>query len=95
MGRLQWLGDTTAMRSVLALWESGEDVRGWARLWAQVYGYIAGRLDASSVLAGATLVLRYEDLCSNTQATLSHVMMHVELESDAEWILNRSGKENS
>jgi len=69
-------GDVGRTAEIQRLWESGEEVRGWARYWSQVYGYVAERLDANERLSRAALVVRYEDLCGSPQAEVRRVLDH-------------------
>jgi Sulfotransferase family len=72
-------GDPAAVEQVLACWQGGAEVEGWARYWSHIYGYVADRLEASPQLRDATLVVRYEDLCRERQATLRGVLEHCRL----------------
>ena len=69
-------GDDVGTAEILRLWREGEEVRGWARYWSQVYGYVAERLQASETLRRAALVVRYEDLCDSPEATVRRVLTH-------------------
>lgn len=73
------LGDAAIVKQVIAYWESGEEVRGWARYWSYVYGWLHERLNADSELAAATQVVRYEDLCGEPSSTLADVLRHCDL----------------
>lgn len=48
-------------------WRAGDDYRGYARQWTQVYAHV-DRLRRDPALAGRLLVLRYEDACERPQA---------------------------
>jgi Sulfotransferase family len=72
-------GDPATIEAVLACWQRGDEVEGWARYWSHVYGHVADRLEASPELRDAALVVRYEDLCRAPQATLQAVLDHVGL----------------
>jgi len=77
-------GDIRRVEEVSALWQSGEEVRGWARYWAHVYGYVAGRLAAHETLREATLTVRYEDLCHSALETARSILAHCRLHEDKE-----------
>ncbi len=72
-------GDAESAKSIDALWSSGQEVRGWARLWANVYGSLHRQLTSDTVLRQATLVVRYEDLCRAPGEMLARVFAHAEL----------------
>jgi hypothetical protein len=75
-------GDPAAVEAVLACWRAGAEVEGWARYWSHIYGHVADRLEASAPLRGATLVVTFEGLCREPQATLSGVLEHCGLAAD-------------
>lgn len=67
---------------VLALWERGEELRGWARYWSQVYGYVADALAADPDLRSACCVVRFEDLCADSERTIRNLLTHCRLPAD-------------
>ena len=72
-------GDDEVVRSVAELWKAGEEVRGWARYWAHLYGHVAERLGADTALREASMVVRHEDLCADTEARIRRLMQHCQL----------------
>ncbi len=80
--RVIQLGDGDAAAGVEQLWTDGEEARGWARYWSQVYGFLAERLAASPALRRAVLVVRFEDLCASAQETVRQVADHCLLPSN-------------
>jgi hypothetical protein len=77
------VGDTARVQVIEALWAEGEEARGWARYWAMLYGFVLDQLAADPALAAAVLVVRYEDLCADAEATLGRVLAHAGLEVPA------------
>jgi len=69
--------------SVVELWERGEEVRGWARVWAQIHALLADQIAADAGLAGAVKVVRYEDFCARPAEVLAAVFAHARLEPPA------------
>ncbi len=80
--RLINLGDGQAVADVERLWNDGEEARGWARYWSQVYGFLAERLAANAALRRAALVVRFEDLCGHAEETVRRVSEHCQLPGD-------------
>ncbi len=72
-----------AMPAILTAWEKGAEVEGWARYWASLYGYLAGRLAQNPKLAEAVLVVRFEELCTKPSEILSRVCDHCRLPGSA------------
>jgi hypothetical protein len=87
-------GDSEKVREIQALWEAGEDVRGWARYWAMVYGYVADRLDHDPVLSEAAMVLRYEDLCDRPTEIMEAMLAHCGMSVADEIITRFAGRLN-
>jgi hypothetical protein len=77
------VGDPARVQAIEALWAEGEEARGWARYWAMLYGFVLDQLAADPALAGAVLVVRYEDLCADAEAALGRVLAHAGLEVPA------------
>ena len=73
------MGNDGETARITALWQSGQEVEGWARYWAAVYRQVADTLDADRALGQAALVVRYEDLCGDADHTLAGVFRHAEL----------------
>lgn len=77
-------GDDQAVKSIVRLWERGEEIRGWARYWTLVHEYIADTLDRNPDLKSASLVVPFEELCAHPLETLRKVSSHCRLPIDAE-----------
>ena len=72
-------GDGARTAEIVRLWRDGDELRGWARYWSQVYGYVAERLQANERLREAALVVRYEDLCDSSETLVRKVLTHCRL----------------
>jgi hypothetical protein len=70
------LGDSTRIREIEELWQSGCQVRGWARYWALVHDYLYQQMESNSELRNAIHVIRYEDLCDDPLSSLSKLFDH-------------------
>lgn len=76
-------GDTAATRAVLDCWAAGDEVRGWAKYWALVYGAVQAQLAADAALASRCQVVRFEDLCDHPAETVTGLVRHLGLPDDA------------
>lgn len=74
------------MRDIEHLWAKGEDVRGWARYWSRLNGFVLEQMKATDNLGGAVRLLRYEDLCANPLRELTALFAHAELPADQDWL---------
>ncbi|MCA9081162.1 MAG: sulfotransferase [Planctomycetaceae bacterium] len=79
------VGNTDLIREVEQLWKSGEAVRGWARYWSHLYGWMADQLDSDPLLRHAAQIIRYEDLCAAPAAVLNRMRTHCQLGDDAKF----------
>lgn len=73
------VGDTAAAQEIERLWAAGEEVRGWARYWAMLYGFVLDQQARDAALGAAVHLVRYEDLCDRPEATLAAAFAHAEL----------------
>ena len=69
-------GDDTGAERVRSLWDAGREIEGWATYWALVYRHVRVTLDGSPALRDATMVVRYEELCAEPEATVARVLAH-------------------
>jgi hypothetical protein len=83
-------GDSAAVAGIMAAWERGDEVEGWSRHWAHVYGHLADRLRANGDLAAAALVVRFEDMCQAPRETIREVLAHCQLQAEDSWIEARA-----
>ena len=65
-----------------ALWSAGHDLEGYARLWAQTYGFVLDQLAEQPTLAEAARIVRYEDFCAQPETELEAIAAHVGLDFD-------------
>ena len=73
------VGNRDLAASINDLWARGEDARGYARLWASLYGFVLDQVEADPALRRSTLLVRYEDLCAEPEQYLSAATQHAEL----------------
>ena len=67
------------VRQVQSLWAKGEEVRGWARYWAGLYGWFFDQLQNNLRLNSAVQLVRYEDMCAEPSELLGRIQTHCEL----------------
>jgi len=65
--------DPDRLGEIAAAWRAGEDWRGYARQWAQVYAHVH-RLRDDPALAGRILVVRFEDACADPQTLAGELL---------------------
>ena len=70
-------GDGAAIHAIEASWRAGADVRGWAAYWALIYRHVLDVVAADPALAGRCLIVRYEDLCERSTATVAAICRHI------------------
>ncbi len=78
--RLINVGDSSTVNLIYELWDAGQTVRGWAKYWAMVYGWLHRLLQQEPELAAATHVVRYDQLCELPEQQLANLLKFVELD---------------
>ncbi len=73
------VGDDDGVAAIQNCWRTGDEVRGWAKYWAKLYGHIWEMLTTDCQLAERCLVVRYEDLCDLAIETMTTVCKHLDL----------------
>jgi hypothetical protein len=73
-------GDAAAAAEIQELWRAGREAQGLARYWAGLHGFLLEQLEGNPALRSATLILRFEDLCSAPEETLGRLLAHCRLE---------------
>lgn len=74
------------MDDIKDLWAKGEEVRGWARYWSRLNGFVLNQMQATGNLGGAVRLLRYEDLCANPLTELTALFGHAGLPAEPGWL---------
>jgi Sulfotransferase family len=72
-------GNDAATRRILTAWAEGDDVKGYAIVWAATYDHISNLLEDDAALARRVVVVRYGDLCTDPAGTLRRLHRHCEL----------------
>jgi hypothetical protein len=73
-------GDLETVQRIQELWQAGREVEGSALYWASVYGYVADLIERNPAVADRTLLVHYDDLCAEPDATLERLYRHCGLE---------------
>jgi Sulfotransferase family len=84
------VGDAASLARITDAWARGDDVEGWARYWAYIYGHLGDRLAANPALSEASLVVRFEELCRSPYEVLERTLAHCRLEAPPTWLEQRS-----
>jgi hypothetical protein len=74
------VGRPDELREIRRLFDEGRWAQSRARYWAYVYGFVAAQLDADPALARQVCIVRYEDLCSDSLATIDRIVAQTELD---------------
>jgi hypothetical protein len=84
------VGDAARLAGITDAWARGDEVEGWARYWAYIYGHLADRLAANPALKAASLVVRFEELCRSPYEMLSGTLAHCRLDAAPAWLDQKS-----
>ncbi len=74
------VGSPQTLREIRRLFDAGRWAESRARYWAYVYGFVAKQLDDDPELARSVCIVRYEDLCSDSLATIDRIIAHAGLD---------------
>lgn len=75
------LDNTDTVQKIRDLWRNKRTyVTGWAIYWASVYSHVHQTLESNQKLAKAALVVRYETMCEEPDATIDQIVEHTELD---------------
>ena len=73
-------------KDIVGLWQRGEELRGWARYWARIHGFVVRQMQLTQNFDGQGMILRYEDFCADPDASLHRIMNHAGLEASDTFI---------
>ncbi len=74
------VNNTEEIEQIRELWKKEETcVKGWAIYWSSIYEAVLEFLQKNKELEKAVLMVRYEDLCENSNETLDNIINHLEL----------------
>ncbi|HYL27904.1 MAG TPA: sulfotransferase [Candidatus Nitrosotalea sp.] len=75
------VGDPQELHEIRRLFDEGHWAESRGRYWAYVYGFIVKQIESDPELARRVLIVRYEDLCSDSLATIDRILAHTELDA--------------
>jgi hypothetical protein len=75
------VGRPEVLREIRRLFDENRWAVSRAKYWAYVYGFVADQLARDPELARQVCTVRYEDLCSDSPATIDRILAHTELDS--------------
>lgn len=73
------VGSDDQLHQIRMHWRGQRYAEAWATYWASIYGHLAEVRDRDPDLAAATHVVRYEDLCRDSGATIDALLAHAQL----------------
>lgn len=76
------VGDPETLESIQRLWKDGEEIRGWARYWSMLYGWLHHHLQQHPELASSVQWVHYESLCERPCETIQTVLQPLGLWTD-------------
>lgn len=86
------VGNPEVTKSIMQAWQQGEEVRGLALLWNDMYGFVHKQLSQDTGLQGAALIVRQEDYLSDTTHTIQKLWKHCELGADEKLLASFSAR---
>jgi Sulfotransferase family len=74
------VGHPEILHEIRRLFDANQWAQSRARYWAYAYGFVAKQLEDDPQLKERVRIVRYEDLCSNSLATIDGILEHTGLE---------------
>lgn len=73
-------GNTSRIKEIKDLMhKKGTHIKAWAYYWDSLYNYLANLLERNQKVKDATLVIRYTDLCENSDKAIDDILEHTKL----------------
>jgi hypothetical protein len=69
-------GDSEIIRRIQAAWSAGDDVKGYAMVWAATYAFVLNLIETDRELARRVAVVHYAALCTDPEGTLRQLFGH-------------------
>jgi hypothetical protein len=85
-------GDDEAVRRIQTAWAEGDDVKGYAIVWATTYGFVLNLLEQDQALARRVAIVHYGDLCADPEGTLRRLLGHCGLGGTEERIREQASR---
>jgi hypothetical protein len=76
------VGNPSVLAGIHELRDQGQLVRARARYWSYMYGFVAAQIAADPDLARSICLVRYEDLCGDSPATIDRILAHTGLPTE-------------
>jgi hypothetical protein len=73
-------GGPDRIAAITDAWRSGREAEGWSLYWTATYRYVLGLWEAHEDVRQACLLFRYEDLCTDSLATIDRILEHCGLD---------------
>jgi hypothetical protein len=77
------VGNPDVLAEIRRLFNEGKWAQSRARYWAYMYGFVINQLDQDPELARQVCIVRYEDLCGDSLATIDRIIAHTQLDPAA------------
>ncbi len=61
-------------------WEQGKEIEGWAYYWLSIFQSVTNLLEKSHRIKKAVKLIKYEDLCRNSNQGIESILQHCELD---------------
>lgn len=74
--------DAEKTQEVIELWNSGDEVGGWALYWATIHHHIADVLEGNQAVRDRAMILPYEEVCADPLAYSRAIAAHCGLGED-------------
>jgi hypothetical protein len=84
------VGDNEIIAKILSVWETGDEIEGWALYWNMLHEWLLQTLNSNSELSKSVKLVNYEALCDNPLTHLTDILEHCSVSLSDEKIENLS-----
>ncbi len=76
------VGNAKTTKTIEDLWRAGREVEGWSLYWANLHEFLAKQRQDDATVRDATLIVRFEDLCTDPDGMLKRIFAHAKLSAN-------------
>ncbi|MBT3224294.1 MAG: sulfotransferase, partial [Proteobacteria bacterium] len=76
-------GNHHEIQEIRSRWDEGHEVEACARYWSSIYSFVADQLASNPKLRHQVLLVRYEDLCTDSADTIDRIVEHTGLDASS------------
>ncbi len=77
-----YLNNSIEFNKIKQAFETDDKVSAWAYHWNSLYKNVCSQINEDEKLKSASLFMRYEDLCNNSEESITGILLHCNIEQE-------------